>query len=266
MPFNISTKPVKIVTSKQKNFYFLHNNDIIKSKQQDKQDCGKMLIKLASALLSIYQTKSKMSQDKILEKIIKWLYFGKIDKKLEYLFSPNDEYSIPVWYTGYNHSEIQREQLNFSLKKLHGYKDTQTRFYEKLNQRYPGILDEFDEKCGGMLRLNRNFWKGYSQMYTIQGMKNLKQNLKQEMKSIVVFIGIEPDDMDNSYFFKEELQIIQQMNKNGIPIYMFNTKKNCKDMAPAIKQKFNIEFECIDCNGLDECLPKASVHFKFKKE
>jgi len=264
MPFKISTKPVKVVTLKQKNFYFLHNNDIIKAKSQDKQDCGKMLIKLALAILSIYQINSKMSRDKILEKIIKWLYFGKIDKSLEKIFLPQRKNDIPVWYTGFNHSEIQREKLSEYLIKVHGYKDTQTQFYTKLNKKYPGILDEFDDKCGGMLRLNSNFWNGYSQIYTIQAMEILKQNLKKEMKSIVVFIGIEPDDMHNSYFFKEELQIIKQMNKNGIPIYMFNTKNNCKEMETIIQQKFNININCIDCNDLDECLAKASVHFKFK--
>ena len=54
------------------------------------------------------------------------------------------------------------------------------------------------------------------------------------------------------------------MNKNGIPIYFFSTKRDCKNLVPAIKQKYNIKFECIDCKGIDKCLVKARKYLKFK--
>jgi hypothetical protein len=265
MPFTIITKPVKIQTLRQKNFHFLYNNEIIKGSSQQKKDCGGYLVKLALTLLAIYSTKSKMSKDRILEKIIKWIYFGKSDQSLENLFLPQHKNNnIPVWYTGFNHSESIRKKLSEEVRKLHGYTDMETKLFSKISPRF---LDKFDEKCGGLLRLNRPFWNGYSQMYTYAAMNQIKKLIKQEMKNIIVFVGIEPDNMDTSYFFKEELKIIEQMNKEKIPVYMFNTKKNCKDMVPAIKEKYpNIEFECIDCKGLDECLLKSSIHFKFKKD
>lgn len=106
MPFTISNKPVRILNLHEKNFYFLYNNEIIKGKSKQRKECGKYMIKLALSLLTIYSTKSKMPKDKILEKIIKWLYFGKSDQSLERLFSSqNKKNNIPVWYTGFNYSE-----------------------------------------------------------------------------------------------------------------------------------------------------------------
>lgn len=70
-----------------------------------------------------------------------------------------------------------------------------------MNKINHNLLDQFDETCGGMLRLNKPFWNGYSQMYTHEAMKKVKKLIKQEIKNITVFVGIDPEDMDNSYFF-----------------------------------------------------------------
>jgi hypothetical protein len=225
----------------------------------NKDTCFKAIQHLVGILKYIYYTQyhKKITSEQAYNKVVDFVFHGKMDKSFTFLFQPLQSSSIPMWYTGFNYDKDLLKELNTMIKNVNGYTDWDINIVHQLKKHYTvkkkeWVLKDMDQKCGGPSgKQVKPFYKAYSIMYT----KTSLEQIKKTLQKIISIINIDVSRMNDSYFFNTELPTLMKYNTENMPLYLINKKQNCKEIEEYINKTYpTLTYKCINCKNLTKCV------------
>ena len=223
----------------------------------------------ANKLTKIYKDNYNDNNNKKIKlNIMNWLEKGILSYTVDKLLhSSNYKQNFPIWWSGFyienNKNNNPINNMKKSSKKIDGWTSLDILLSQALKEQ-----NKFWINCKKNSDVPFNWGKYFSKSYT-------KISLKNNPKNIGLFVNKNIDDFLKSYFFIEEIKIINNHYKKintKVNFYIINKKNNCKEIIDSIKIKapYIKFYYCLNnCKKLVTCstilYKKISLNLKKKK-
>jgi hypothetical protein len=224
--------------------------------------CKKKRHSFIKNIANLYKKIYSKNPKDLKESIEKWVDLGVVSPYIKKLFRLEERRDFPIFWAGFwledpsDKNPVQ--DMLTSSKLLNWYMNMDTSFGKLLKEQ-----NEFWSACSDGSK-SFGFGDNISIMF-------LRYALRNDPKNIGLFLNKETPDIFNTWFFKLELNLINEhyQNKPKVNVHIFNLKTNCKELKKILSnQAPNINFICYNgCPNLEECVKRyTSKNKKYQKK